>query len=131
MIESNRDMFWIGLTDSEEGGRWLWVDGSPLDTSLGFWGGNTPDDWKGVCQRHPEGEDCAMMGEKTEDVKISNVGLMFSVIYLRKASVRKLQKLERHFICEVQSSLLFNLSARRGGCRGAEFRKIVDSNVSL
>ncbi|MEQ2217370.1 hypothetical protein XENOCAPTIV_007123 [Xenoophorus captivus] len=52
LMESTEDMFWIGLTDSEEGDRWLWVDGSPLDKSLSFWGdselqygsGELPDD---------------------------------------------------------------------------------------
>ncbi|XP_008301888.1 CD209 antigen-like protein E, partial [Stegastes partitus] len=58
----NTDKFWIGLTDSQEEGRWLWVDGSPLDTS--FWGSNQPDNW---IWEDPDGEDCVRMGEKTGD----------------------------------------------------------------
>uniref|UniRef100_A0A8D0DD73 C-type lectin domain-containing protein n=1 Tax=Sander lucioperca TaxID=283035 RepID=A0A8D0DD73_SANLU len=59
--------FWIGLTDSETEGTWLWADGSPLDTSLTFWSsGETepepePDNWTG---EDPDGEDCVRMGEK-------------------------------------------------------------------
>ncbi|XP_069032717.1 hepatic lectin-like isoform X2 [Embiotoca jacksoni] len=55
------DKFWIGLTDSKEEGRWLWVDGSPLDTSLTFWYKREPDNWN---VENPEGEDCVRMGEK-------------------------------------------------------------------
>uniref|UniRef100_A0A3Q2P7F1 C-type lectin domain-containing protein n=1 Tax=Fundulus heteroclitus TaxID=8078 RepID=A0A3Q2P7F1_FUNHE len=48
------DKFWIGLTDSELEGRWLWVDGSPLnerfDCSENF--------------LNPAGEDCVRMGER-------------------------------------------------------------------
>uniref|UniRef100_A0A668RY63 C-type lectin domain-containing protein n=1 Tax=Oreochromis aureus TaxID=47969 RepID=A0A668RY63_OREAU len=55
-IDSREEQFWIGLTDSAEQGRWLWVDGSPLNKSLSYWNDNEPDNW-------PE-DDCVMMGEK-------------------------------------------------------------------
>uniref|UniRef100_A0A3Q2QGX6 C-type lectin domain-containing protein n=1 Tax=Fundulus heteroclitus TaxID=8078 RepID=A0A3Q2QGX6_FUNHE len=60
LMEEAEDKFWIGLTDSKEEGRWLWVDGSPLDESLKFWSINEPDDWK---DENPAGEDCVRMGE--------------------------------------------------------------------
>uniref|UniRef100_A0AAQ6IPH9 C-type lectin domain-containing protein n=1 Tax=Anabas testudineus TaxID=64144 RepID=A0AAQ6IPH9_ANATE len=50
----NTDRFWIGLTDSKEEGKWLWVDDSPLNTSLTFWIDTQPDNWPGDS---PEGED--------------------------------------------------------------------------
>uniref|UniRef100_A0A8C4H858 C-type lectin domain-containing protein n=1 Tax=Dicentrarchus labrax TaxID=13489 RepID=A0A8C4H858_DICLA len=55
------DKFWIGLTDSEKEGTWLWVDGSPLNESLTFWFPDEPDNWTG---KDPDGEDCVRMGEK-------------------------------------------------------------------
>uniref|UniRef100_A0AAQ6IRY1 C-type lectin domain-containing protein n=1 Tax=Anabas testudineus TaxID=64144 RepID=A0AAQ6IRY1_ANATE len=62
------DKFWIGLTDSKEEDKWLWVDDSPLNTSLTFWSGKDPDNWTGT---NPEGEDCARMGERggADDLK--------------------------------------------------------------
>ncbi|CAI5691502.1 unnamed protein product [Oreochromis niloticus] len=56
MMTDHEDKFWIGLTDSAEQGRWLWVDGSPLKKSLSYWDDTEPDNW-------PE-DDCVMMGEK-------------------------------------------------------------------
>ncbi|XP_037649935.1 hepatic lectin-like [Sebastes umbrosus] len=60
-MDTHEDKFWIGLTDSEEENKWLWVDGSPLDTSLTFWSGKEPDNWDG---ENMDGEDCVRMGEK-------------------------------------------------------------------
>ncbi|XP_047460843.1 CD209 antigen-like protein C isoform X1 [Mugil cephalus] len=60
------DKFWIGLTDSQTEGTWLWVDGSALttDTSLTFWARQEPDNWTGHNNEYPEGQDCARMGER-------------------------------------------------------------------
>ncbi|XP_039461949.1 hepatic lectin-like isoform X2 [Oreochromis aureus] len=66
IMTGGEDKFWIGLTDSAVEGRWLWVDGSPLNESLKFWKGTEPDNWKGTNGKHPDGEDCVKMGEKGE-----------------------------------------------------------------
>uniref|UniRef100_A0A3Q2QQ96 C-type lectin domain-containing protein n=1 Tax=Fundulus heteroclitus TaxID=8078 RepID=A0A3Q2QQ96_FUNHE len=58
MEDNLEDMFWIGLTDSKEEGRWLWVDGSPL---LTFWADSQPDNKSkdGAAEA-----DCVRMGKK-------------------------------------------------------------------
>ncbi|XP_054911274.1 type-2 ice-structuring protein-like isoform X2 [Poeciliopsis prolifica] len=63
LMEDDEDKFWIGLTDSKTEGKWLWMDGSPLDKSLSFWSQNEPDNWKN--------EDCVRMGERggTHDLR--------------------------------------------------------------
>ncbi|XP_027891304.1 hepatic lectin-like isoform X2 [Xiphophorus couchianus] len=63
LMEDDEDMFWIGLTDLKEEGRWFWVDGSPLDESLTFWNDGEPDN------RSKDGAgsaDCGRMGRKRE-----------------------------------------------------------------
>ncbi|XP_076610678.1 C-type lectin domain family 4 member E-like [Chaetodon auriga] len=60
-MDNPEDKFWIGLTDSLVEGNWLWVDGSPLNTSWKFWSVREPDDWTGDDE---DGEDCVRMGEK-------------------------------------------------------------------
>ncbi|XP_042362772.1 LOW QUALITY PROTEIN: immune-related, lectin-like receptor 4 [Plectropomus leopardus] len=67
-METHEDKFWIGLTDSQEETKWFWADGSPLDSSLTFWSGMEPDNWK---KNDDSGEDCVRMGEKSgaEDLK--------------------------------------------------------------
>ncbi|XP_074543360.1 C-type lectin domain family 4 member E-like [Halichoeres trimaculatus] len=64
-MKKDEDKFWIGLTDSEEEGTWLWADRSPLNQSLVFWNGDEPDNWK---DRKDIEEDCGRMGEKGRDV---------------------------------------------------------------
>ncbi|XP_057683619.1 C-type lectin domain family 10 member A-like isoform X2 [Corythoichthys intestinalis] len=59
IMSFEEDKFWIGLTDSQQEGQWLWTDGSPLNLSLAFWAPWEPDDW--VNERG--GEDCARIGD--------------------------------------------------------------------
>ncbi|XP_067338398.1 hepatic lectin-like [Channa argus] len=69
-MNESEDKFWIGLTDSQEEDRWLWVDGSELNTSLTFWSGNEPDNWSGSNGENRDGEDCVRMGDKGGAVEL-------------------------------------------------------------
>ncbi|XP_051247511.1 C-type lectin domain family 4 member E-like isoform X8 [Dicentrarchus labrax] len=60
-MKFSEDKFWIGLTDSEKEGTWLWVDRSPLNKRLTFWSGKEPDN---RAMYNPDGEDCVRMGKK-------------------------------------------------------------------
>ncbi|XP_051572740.1 C-type lectin domain family 4 member E-like [Myxocyprinus asiaticus] len=51
-------LYWIGLTDSHEEGKWLWVDNTCLKDDLKFWTYNSPDDYKAG---NPLGEDCVVL----------------------------------------------------------------------
>ncbi|XP_053302292.1 CD209 antigen-like protein C [Pleuronectes platessa] len=60
-MDKPEDKFWIGLTDSQKEGEWLWVDDTRLDPSLTFWREGEPNNWTGD---NPDGQDCGRMGEK-------------------------------------------------------------------
>ncbi|XP_020781631.2 C-type mannose receptor 2-like isoform X2 [Boleophthalmus pectinirostris] len=62
----HKDWFWIGLTDSQTEGIWMWADGSPLNQKLKFWAPGQPDNWIGDFNEYPEAEDCVMMGDPKE-----------------------------------------------------------------
>ncbi|XP_062266135.1 C-type lectin domain family 4 member E-like isoform X2 [Platichthys flesus] len=61
MEKKDKPEFWIGLTDSEREGEWLWVDDTRLNASLTFWREGEPNNVKG---ENPDGEDCVTMWEK-------------------------------------------------------------------
>ncbi|XP_042560643.1 CD209 antigen-like protein E [Clupea harengus] len=56
-------LYWMGLSDLETEGQWIWVDSTPLnETGVVFWkkgsdGQDEPDNWEG---EDPSGENCAV-----------------------------------------------------------------------
>ncbi|XP_058260444.1 C-type lectin domain family 4 member E-like [Hemibagrus wyckioides] len=53
---------WIGLSDSAEEGKWMWVDNTNMTT--GFW-------WQGEPNDYEQKEDCAATGSKFAQDKIT------------------------------------------------------------
>ncbi|XP_035285555.1 CD209 antigen-like protein E isoform X2 [Anguilla anguilla] len=59
---SIRETHWIGLSDRDTEGQWVWVDGTPLDRSgTQYWWETEPDNW--MDSGDPSGEDCASLGD--------------------------------------------------------------------
>ncbi|KAI3365718.1 hypothetical protein L3Q82_010159 [Scortum barcoo] len=59
-LQQDGTRLWIGMTDAQQEGDWLWVDGSPVTSDNQYWLsrpglGTEPDDWR---LDDPLGEDC-------------------------------------------------------------------------
>uniref|UniRef100_A0A8C4T048 C-type lectin domain-containing protein n=1 Tax=Erpetoichthys calabaricus TaxID=27687 RepID=A0A8C4T048_ERPCA len=63
-VETTEKIYWIGLSDQEIDGQFVWVDNRPLDVNISSWGlrdhddGREPDNWTG---NNPDGEDCVQL----------------------------------------------------------------------
>ncbi|XP_064204813.1 integrin alpha-X-like isoform X12 [Anguilla rostrata] len=80
---------WIGLSDRDTEGQWVWVDGTPLDRSgTQYWWKTEPDNWMGAGD--PSGEDCAALGDNNEHPD-----------YWFDGSCRNMKK----FVCETATNL--------------------------
>ncbi|XP_044284201.1 C-type lectin domain family 4 member F-like [Varanus komodoensis] len=53
--ETGGKKFWIGLTDKEEEGTWVWTDGTIYNQTNSFWSSGQPDNWDQAPQQQ---EDC-------------------------------------------------------------------------
>ena len=58
VVQVSDQPLWIGATDAEEEGTWLWVDGTPVED--GSWGEGQPDNWD-------DSEHCALVNWKGTD----------------------------------------------------------------
>ncbi|KAJ8273429.1 hypothetical protein GJAV_G00101520 [Gymnothorax javanicus] len=67
-VSSNiRETHWMGLSDQETEGQWLWVDNTPLNKSgAQYWWNKEPDNWTGG--GNPAGEDCASLGDHNGNI---------------------------------------------------------------
>uniref|UniRef100_A0A8C2KQX2 C-type lectin domain-containing protein n=1 Tax=Cyprinus carpio TaxID=7962 RepID=A0A8C2KQX2_CYPCA len=64
LVSKIKQTHWIGLSDLETEGHWVWVNNQTLnETGVQFWfseGPTEPDNWK---KQDPSGEDCASLGD--------------------------------------------------------------------
>ncbi|XP_043935587.1 alpha-2-macroglobulin-like [Protopterus annectens] len=58
IANNTAQIYWIGLTDEDEEGRWYWIDGTSHNTTFGFWCEGEPNN---VTYSNPKGEDCALI----------------------------------------------------------------------
>uniref|UniRef100_A0AAY4ESS0 C-type lectin domain-containing protein n=1 Tax=Denticeps clupeoides TaxID=299321 RepID=A0AAY4ESS0_9TELE len=64
----NSEIYWIGLNDIAEEGKWEWVDGSTYDHYLENWRSGQPDNWD-------NNEDCGQVGGANGQWNDENCGV--------------------------------------------------------
>ncbi|XP_051783524.1 low affinity immunoglobulin epsilon Fc receptor-like isoform X2 [Erpetoichthys calabaricus] len=68
-VETTEKIYWIGLSDQEIDGQFVWVDNRPLDVNIRFWGkrqndnGTEPDHWTDELN-NPFGQNCVCLQKK-------------------------------------------------------------------
>ncbi|XP_067267667.1 CD209 antigen-like protein E [Chanodichthys erythropterus] len=72
LVSKIDETHWIGLTDLDTEGHWVWVNNQTLkDTGVQFWtkrhfGNSEPDNWR---HEDPSGENCASLGNIDGNLK--------------------------------------------------------------
>nr|XP_021327532.1 C-type lectin domain family 4 member E-like [Danio rerio] len=59
-VNGVHDFHWIGLSDSQMEGVWLWVDNTTLNNDTSW--DSPPDDWK--AENPLDGEDCVILKDR-------------------------------------------------------------------
>ncbi|KAK5900114.1 hypothetical protein CesoFtcFv8_009520 [Champsocephalus esox] len=74
---------WVGMTDREREGTWVWVDGTPVNRQSLLWAPGQPDDSLG-------GEDCGDLRTMPQFLGLNDVNCIVRLQWICEKSLKEL-----------------------------------------